>query len=140
MTDQLAGEMFFAAIIGLLLFLFFVPTTWIAYRNAKFWMPLRILFSFTVVPLFMALMTINYFFVADHFPWLVNLFDSIPGKSGKPASMLAFLITCPLAVLGCYVWYKSLEFVNSKISRNAAGQSDQQDSAAKGGDHCVPKS
>ena len=80
-------------------------------------MALRVLFSFTVAPLFMALMTMNYFYVADHFPSLVDFFNSIPEgkKSGKSAAMLAFLLTCPIAVLGCYLWYKLLESINRKI-------------------------
>jgi hypothetical protein len=121
MTDQAKGEIIFAIIIGSLLLLFFVPPTWIAFRNTKFRMPIRVLFSFTVVPLFMVLMAINYFYVADHFPSLVDLFNSLPDgrKSGKSASMLAFLLTCPIAVLGCYLWYKLLEFINRKIEMKA---------------------
>jgi hypothetical protein len=117
MTDQTKGEIIFAIIIGSLLLLFFVPPTWIAFKNTKFRTSLRFLFSFTVVPLFMVLMTINYFYIADHFPSLVDLFNSIPEgrKSGKSASMLAFLLTCPVAVLGCYLWYKLLEIINRKI-------------------------
>jgi len=117
MTDQAKGEIIFAIIIGSLLLLFFVPPTWIAFKNTKFRMSLRVLFSFTVVPLFMVLMTMNYFYVADHFSSLVDLFNAIPDgrKSGKSASMLAFLLTCPAAVLGCYLWYKLLEIINRKI-------------------------
>lgn len=130
MTDQAKGEIIFAIIIGSLLLLFFVPPTWIAFRNTKFRMPLRVLFSFTIVPLFMVLMTMNYFYVADHFSSLVDLFNSIPegSKSGKSASMLAFLLTCPLAVLGCYLWYKLLELLNRKIETGMdSTQSNKED-------------
>jgi hypothetical protein len=130
MTDQAKGEIVFAIIIGSLLLLFFLPPTWIAFRNTKFRMLLRILFSFTVVPLFMVLMTMNYFYVADHFPSLVDLFNSIPEgrKSDKSAAVLAFLLTCPIAVLGCYLWYKLLEFINRKIEgKPETAQSNQED-------------
>ncbi len=108
------------AIFGILLFIFYVPPTWIIFRNTKFIIPLRIIFSISIVPLFFVLMIKNYWFVADHFPGLVDQFNSVPEakKSGRPASILAFLLTCPLPVLGCYCWFKLLSFLNSKASNN----------------------
>jgi hypothetical protein len=112
------------SIAGVLLFIFYVPPTWIAYRNTQFCMSLRVIFSITIVPLFFILMIKNYWIVADHFPGLVDLFNSVPDsrKSGKPASILAFFITCPLAVLGCYCWFKLLKFIDSKLGNKPKGQ------------------
>jgi len=117
MTEKSKFEIAIAILMGIFFLLFYVAPSWIAFRNTKFRMSLRVLFSFTAAPLFLVLMTINYFYIADHFPSLVDLFNSIHNgrKSGKPESVLAFFITCPLAVLGCYIWYKFLEFINKKI-------------------------
>ncbi len=125
MIDQ--DKIIISTIIGGLLLLFFVPPSWIAYRNTKFRLPLRILFSLTVVPLFFVLMAINYFFVADHFPALVDTWQSVTAggnKSGKSASILAFFLTCPLSVAGCYCWYKFLNFINQKIYPEDTSQSN----------------
>lgn len=107
-------------IVGILLFIFYVPPTWIIFRNTRFITPLRIIFSISIVPLFFVLMIKNYWVVSDHFPKLVDQFNSVPdaAKSGRPATILAFLLTCPLPVLGCYFWYKLISLINSKVSNN----------------------
>ena len=100
-----------------LLFIIFIPITWIAYRNAPFKTALRVTFSFSIVPLAIFLMFENYSFFADHLPTLFGTFTTISkaGGSIKGVSVLAALITCPLAVLGCYLWYKLHYFIDRKI-------------------------
>lgn len=107
-------------IVGILLFIFYVPPTWIIFRNTRFITPLRIIFSISIVPLFFILMVKNYWFVSDHIPDLVDQFNAVPDsmKSGRSATILAALLTCPLPVLGGYCWFKLLSFVNSKVSTN----------------------
>jgi len=39
-------------IIGILLFIFYIPPSLIVYRNTAFKLPLRVVFSATIVPLF----------------------------------------------------------------------------------------
>jgi len=104
--------------LGLAFFLIiYAPPTVIAYRNTKFWLPLRILFSLSAVPLFIALMAINYWIVAKYAPGLIDFWQSIPEKrqATKPASIIAVLITCPVSVAGCYVWHQFLRFINCLI-------------------------
>ena len=108
-------------IIGILLFIFYIPPSLIVYRNTAFKLPLRVVFSATIVPLFFLLMLKNYFFVADHMPKVAQAYDSLSSstKPGKPATMLAFLLTCPFPVFGCYCWYKLLTFCNYKFGGHA---------------------
>ena len=98
-----------------LLFIFFIPTSWIVYRNLDFRIPLKFTYSLTVVPLFIFLMAKNYFWIADHFPKLVELYGSVAQKSNKGGSIIAFLLTCPLSLFGCYVWYKIHDIINKKL-------------------------
>ena len=109
--------MVFYVIVGAVIF---VPPTVIAFRNTRFSMPLRILFSFTVVPLFAALMAANYFFVADYFPGLVEHFQSIPERAEPTTSevIFAFVLTCPLAVAGCALWYYVLKYIDRYCARS----------------------
>ncbi len=99
--------------VGFLLIIY-APPTIIAYRNTKFRLPLRILFSFSVVPLFIALMAVNYWLVVRYAPALLDFWQSIPGSrlGTKPASIIAVLITCPVSVVGCYVWFQFLKFID----------------------------
>ena len=92
----------------------FVPPAVIAFRNTRFCPVLRILFSVTVAPLFAALMAANYFVFADHFPGLVEHFQSIPEGAEPTTSevIFAFMLTCPLAVAGCVLWYYLLKYVD----------------------------
>lgn len=92
----------------------FVPPTVIAFRNTRFCMPLRILFSVTVVPLFAMLMAANYLFIADYFPALIERFHSLP-EGNEPTTyemIFAFVLTCPLAVAGCVLWYYVLKYMD----------------------------
>lgn len=109
--------MFFYAIIGAILF---VPPTVIAFRNTRFCMPLRILFAVTVVPIFAALMAANYFFIADYFPGLVEQFQSVPEEAETTTYevILAFVLTCPLAVAGCALWYFVLKYIDRYCAGN----------------------
>lgn len=102
-------------IFGTLLFIFFVPTSWIVYRNLNFRIPLRLTYSLTVVPLFIFLMAKNYFWIADHFPKLVELYGSVAQQTKKGGSIMAFLLTCPLSFFGCYVWYKVHDIIDKKL-------------------------
>lgn len=104
-------------VIGVLLFIFFVPTSWIIYRNTNFRMPLKLTFSLSVVPLFIFLMTKNYFFIADHFPRIIDLYSSIPDaqKSRQGGLIITFILTCPLSFFGCYIWYKILYLLDKRI-------------------------
>lgn len=99
--------------IGFLLIIYAPPTV-IAYRNTKFRLPVRVLFSFSVVPLFIALMAVNYWLVVKYAPALLDLWQSIPEnkQTTKPASIFAILITCPVSVAGCYVWFQFLKFID----------------------------
>jgi hypothetical protein len=105
--------------IGFLLIIYTPPTV-IAYRNTKFRLPVRVLFSFSVVPLFMALMAVNYWLVAKYAPALLDLWQSIPEnrQARKPASIIAVLITCPVSVAGCYVWFQVLKFIDVRLLGN----------------------
>ena len=109
------GEIVGFFVVGTLLFIFFVPTSWIAYRNLNFRIPLRLTFSLTVVPLFIFLMAKNYFWISDHFPKLVELYGSVAQKSNKGGSIIAFILTCPLSLFGCYVWYKVHDIIDNKL-------------------------
>ncbi len=111
----MSGEIVGYFVGGTLLFIFFVPTTWIVYRNLNFRIPLRLTFSLTVVPLFIFLMAKNYFWISDHFPKLVELYGSVAQKSNKEGSIIAFILTCPLSFFGCYVWYKAHDIIDKKL-------------------------
>jgi hypothetical protein len=117
MEQEVANKLVAVMVVSPFLFIFYVPITWIAYRNAPFRTPLRITFSLAVVPLFIFLMYHNYSFVSDYFPRVVGSFEAVSAArpSGKGTSMLAALITCPLAAFGCFLWYKIHYFLDRKI-------------------------
>jgi hypothetical protein len=57
----------------------------------------------------------NYFWIADHFPKLVELYGSVAQQTKKGGSTMAFLLTCPLSFFGCYVWYKAHDIIDKKL-------------------------
>lgn len=107
--------------LGLAFFLIiYAPPSVIAYRNTKLGLPLRILFSISAVPLFIALMAVNYWMVAKYVPVLIDFWQSIPEKrqTTKPASIIAVLIICPVSVAGCYVWFQILKFIDGHLIKS----------------------
>ena len=124
-ADSPEGLAFLVAILPVFI-LIYAPITWIAYRNALFHYILRWLYSLTVLPVAFIAMVVNYKIVADYFPTLLNLFDSIPasGKSSKPAALIAFFITCPLAVVVAILWYKIFFFLNKCLKPKHDGRAN----------------
>ena len=119
MTDDQHIKILLCFLIVFSLIIYAAPTV-IAYRNTKFGLPLRFLFSFSVVPLFIALMAVNYWLVATYAPALLDIWQSIPEnrQASKPALIIAVLITCPVSVAGCYVWFQLLKFIDVHLPGN----------------------
>jgi hypothetical protein len=104
-----------AIAIFLLLFIFgpiFALAGWILFRNVALTGARRLAFAISAGPLFFALMFVNLWLVSRWLPSLLEEAEAhrhdgpLGHEDGVPAS---FLVSAPLALLGCYLWYRLLK-------------------------------
>ncbi len=100
--------------IGALCFIFYVPPTVIIFRNINFIGPIRAFYSLTVVPIFIIFMFINIYFSMQWFP---QLFETVAASNGasRGDAMLAAIISCPLAVLVSFLYFKFFTVLNQMM-------------------------
>ncbi len=100
----------------------YIPVTWIFWRNVSlsgFW---KALFCLTIFPLFFVLMVFNFFLTDLYAPWLFDLFRATQGRFFRLEALIAFVISCPVAVGLSLVWYKLISWFDTGTRKSGMGQ------------------
>jgi H+/gluconate symporter-like permease len=63
---------------------------------------------------FVALMFVNLSITEKLFPGVANVASH--SGTGKKAAMFAFVISCPIPVAVCYVWYRLFSWIDKKLA------------------------
>jgi hypothetical protein len=63
---------------------------------------------------FVALMFVNLSISEKFFPGVANAASH--SGTGKRAAMFAFIISCPIPVAVCYVWYRLFSWIDKKLA------------------------
>jgi hypothetical protein len=96
--------------MGVLFIPLYIPVTWIFWRNVSLsgiWKPL---FCLTILPVFLVLMVFNIWLTYRYAPWL---FDHLDSSEGRLQALIAFVISCPVAVGLSFVWYKLISWFDT---------------------------
>jgi hypothetical protein len=87
------------------------------------WKVIRLLcglfFAVTCFLGFIGLMIANLVLSDKLFPGIVENVDRLGGSKG--ASYLVFIISCPIPVAVCYVWYKLFHWIDKKLVQKIKG-------------------
>ncbi len=135
---RLQGNLLMSLLItGLILAVIYGVPTWIIFRNVKLQGFLKVLFSFTITPLFIALMCLNIVWTYKFAPSLFNWFQTLDALS-RPANVsfflsyiyfygfgalflvVIFLISCSISIPLCYGWYRLLVRLDRGRQKHAA--------------------
>jgi hypothetical protein len=108
-------------VIGLLCLLFYIPPSVIIFRNIRFVQPLKAIYSFSAVPVFIIFMFLNIYFTMKWFP---QLFDNILASDSpsRSTAMQAALVSCPLAALVSFLYYRFFSIINQTIQKRNLNQ------------------
>lgn len=110
-------------VMGVFLIVLYIPVTWIFWRNVSlsgFW---KALFCLTIVPLFFVGMVFNFFLTDLYAPWLIDVFRATQARSVRLEALIAFVISCPVAIGLSLVWYKLISWFDTGTRKSGRGQS-----------------
>lgn len=107
---QIGDILIMAFLIAALIFIIVAPS-YIVFRNIPLKGFPKYLYSFSVVPLFIILMVVNFRLLSKGFPSFTDWSLGIATKAQKPPMPIAIILTMPVPIAGLYVFYKILHFI-----------------------------
>ena len=104
----------------LLVSIFVIPyliTFFVFWRNIKLTQPWKALFCATIFPVFIIALPLNIWITDEYMPWLWQIFIDAQQEDhlSKQESELAFLVSCPIALIIGFVWYLLFKGLNKQL-------------------------
>lgn len=104
------------------LLLIYAPIVVFFWRNVNLSQPWKATFSLSIFPLFVVAMIFNIWFTNEYASWLHDYLASAKARGSRiEESIATFMVSAPIPLLICLVWYRSIRALDSLATRNNRG-------------------